>query len=227
MILRPRQKTFVANCLAAISEHGNTLGVANTGFGKTVALSAITAEQINGTGRAESNLVMTDSLISGSSYLELHEAGGGTWTFDIESANVSEKDWGQFAKLKSTDVEVLLEPPVVKQEDLDLQAKRDAIPPAPARKPGPAERAAVAKVKGIDPVPPTPHKGTAKPPRTARGKAQTKAALAAGAAAMASAGNAEPGKPTDKWPFPNQDKASAKAAAATDAFAQQHGGKTH
>lgn len=52
MILRPRQKTFVANCLAAISEHGNTLGVANTGFGKTVALSAITAEQINGTGRA-------------------------------------------------------------------------------------------------------------------------------------------------------------------------------
>lgn len=52
MILRPRQKTFVANCLAALGEHGNTLGVANTGFGKTVALSAITAEQINGTGRA-------------------------------------------------------------------------------------------------------------------------------------------------------------------------------
>lgn len=52
MILRPRQKTFVANCLQALGEHGNTLGVANTGFGKTVALSAVTAEQINGTGRA-------------------------------------------------------------------------------------------------------------------------------------------------------------------------------
>lgn len=52
MILRPRQKTFVANCLAAINEHGNTLGVANTGFGKTVALSATVAEQVNGTGRA-------------------------------------------------------------------------------------------------------------------------------------------------------------------------------
>lgn len=52
MILRPRQKTFVANCLAALGEHGNTLGVANTGFGKTIALSAIVGEQINGTGRA-------------------------------------------------------------------------------------------------------------------------------------------------------------------------------
>lgn len=52
MILRPRQKTFVANCLAALDEHSNTLGVANTGFGKTVALSAIVAERINGTGRA-------------------------------------------------------------------------------------------------------------------------------------------------------------------------------
>lgn len=52
MILRPRQKIFVANCLAALNEHGNTLGVANTGFGKTVALSATVAEQVNGTGRA-------------------------------------------------------------------------------------------------------------------------------------------------------------------------------
>lgn len=52
MILRTRQKIFVANCLAALNEHGNTLGVANTGFGKTVALSATVAEQVNGTGRA-------------------------------------------------------------------------------------------------------------------------------------------------------------------------------
>lgn len=52
MILRPRQKTFVANCIAALGEHGNTLGVGNTGFGKTIALSAITGEQINGAGRA-------------------------------------------------------------------------------------------------------------------------------------------------------------------------------
>lgn len=52
MILRPRQKTFVKNCIDALNKHGNTLGVANTGFGKTVALSAIVGEQINGEGRA-------------------------------------------------------------------------------------------------------------------------------------------------------------------------------
>ena len=52
MILRPRQKTFVSNCVDALVKHGNTLGVANTGFGKTVALSAIVGERINGDGRA-------------------------------------------------------------------------------------------------------------------------------------------------------------------------------
>ena len=52
MILRPRQKVFVENCVSALEEHGNTLGVANTGFGKTVALSAIVGERINGDGRA-------------------------------------------------------------------------------------------------------------------------------------------------------------------------------
>lgn len=52
MILRPRQKTFVQNCVDALNKHGNTLGIANTGFGKTVALSAVVGEQINGDGRA-------------------------------------------------------------------------------------------------------------------------------------------------------------------------------
>lgn len=41
MQLRPRQKTFTDNCTAALDEHGNTLGVAPTGAGKTVMLSAI------------------------------------------------------------------------------------------------------------------------------------------------------------------------------------------
>lgn len=52
MILRPRQKTFVQNCTQALEKHGNTLGVANTGFGKTVALSAVVGEHVNGCGRA-------------------------------------------------------------------------------------------------------------------------------------------------------------------------------
>lgn len=41
MILRPRQEEFVSKCLAALGEKGNTLAIASTGFGKTVALSSV------------------------------------------------------------------------------------------------------------------------------------------------------------------------------------------
>ncbi|OFX03258.1 MAG: helicase [Alphaproteobacteria bacterium RIFCSPHIGHO2_12_FULL_63_12] len=40
MLLRPRQQLFVDRAVEAMTEHGNTLGVAPTGFGKTIALSA-------------------------------------------------------------------------------------------------------------------------------------------------------------------------------------------
>lgn len=41
MILRPRQVEFTDKCLAALEEHGNTLGVAPTGAGKTLMLSSV------------------------------------------------------------------------------------------------------------------------------------------------------------------------------------------
>lgn len=44
MLLRPRQKIFVQNCVAALKERSNTLGVAPTGAGKTIMLSAATGE---------------------------------------------------------------------------------------------------------------------------------------------------------------------------------------
>ena len=46
MMLRPRQKQFVERSLRALGEHGNTLGVAPTGAGKTVMLSAAVGEHI-------------------------------------------------------------------------------------------------------------------------------------------------------------------------------------
>ena len=46
MRLRPRQKTFVERSVAALGQHGNTLGVAPTGAGKTIMLSAVTGEMI-------------------------------------------------------------------------------------------------------------------------------------------------------------------------------------
>ena len=44
MILRPRQKAFVECCVNALHEHGNTLGVAPTGAGKTIMLSGVVGE---------------------------------------------------------------------------------------------------------------------------------------------------------------------------------------
>lgn len=44
MQLRPRQADFVKRCVEAIKKHGNTLGVAPTGAGKTVMLSAVLDE---------------------------------------------------------------------------------------------------------------------------------------------------------------------------------------
>ncbi|MGR3568147.1 MAG: DEAD/DEAH box helicase, partial [Pseudooceanicola nanhaiensis] len=46
MRLRPRQKTFVERSVAALASRGNTLGVAPTGAGKTIMLSAVTGEMI-------------------------------------------------------------------------------------------------------------------------------------------------------------------------------------
>lgn len=47
MQLRPRQEIFKDKCVAALTEHGNTLGVAPTGAGKTVMLSAVAGEYVN------------------------------------------------------------------------------------------------------------------------------------------------------------------------------------
>ncbi len=44
MILRPRQREFVSRCVGALKTHGNTLGVAPTGAGKTICLSGTAGE---------------------------------------------------------------------------------------------------------------------------------------------------------------------------------------
>ena len=52
MRLRPRQKLFVERSLAALSTHGNTLGIAPTGSGKTIMLSAVAGEMVAGGAKA-------------------------------------------------------------------------------------------------------------------------------------------------------------------------------
>ena len=53
MILRKRQQKFVERSVAALHEHGNTLGVAPTGAGKTICLSAVVGRMLaEGEGKA-------------------------------------------------------------------------------------------------------------------------------------------------------------------------------
>jgi len=62
MMLRPRQKLFVERSLRALGEHGNTLGVAPTGAGKTIMLSAAVGEHIHGRGAKAAVLAHRDEL---------------------------------------------------------------------------------------------------------------------------------------------------------------------
>ncbi|MCA3357139.1 MAG: DEAD/DEAH box helicase [Roseomonas sp.] len=62
MMLRPRQKLFVARSLAALDKHGNTLGIAPTGGGKTVMLSATVGEHLAGRGSKAAVLAHRDEL---------------------------------------------------------------------------------------------------------------------------------------------------------------------
>jgi len=61
MRLRPRQKIFVERSVAALASRSNTLGVAPTGAGKTIMLSAVTGE-MNGDGAKACVLAHRDEL---------------------------------------------------------------------------------------------------------------------------------------------------------------------
>jgi superfamily II DNA or RNA helicase len=62
MRLRPRQTAFVKRSLAALRERGNTLGVAPTGSGKTIMLSAFTGTLVTGCDAKACVLAHRDEL---------------------------------------------------------------------------------------------------------------------------------------------------------------------
>ena len=64
MLLRPRQKIFVENCVKALKERQNTLGVAPTAAGKTIMLSAATGDILRDTGGKAAILAHRDELTS-------------------------------------------------------------------------------------------------------------------------------------------------------------------
>lgn len=62
MLLRPRQKTFVDRSVQALEDHGNTLGVAPTGAGKTIMLSGVVGKMLGGTDTKAAVLAHRDEL---------------------------------------------------------------------------------------------------------------------------------------------------------------------
>jgi DNA repair protein RadD len=62
MRLRPRQKLFVERSLSALGTRDNTLGIAPTGAGKTIMLSAVTGEVIGGSAAKACVLAHRDEL---------------------------------------------------------------------------------------------------------------------------------------------------------------------
>ncbi len=64
MILRPRQALFVERSLSALDIHGNTLGVAPTGTGKTIILSAVAGKKLEGGAGKACVLAHRDELTS-------------------------------------------------------------------------------------------------------------------------------------------------------------------
>jgi superfamily II DNA or RNA helicase len=62
MLLRPRQRLFVERSLSALDAHANTLGVAPTGAGKTIMLSAVAGKMIGDSDAKAAVLAHRDEL---------------------------------------------------------------------------------------------------------------------------------------------------------------------
>jgi DNA repair protein RadD len=90
MRLRPRQKTFVERRVAALASRGNTLGVAPTGAGKTIMLSAVTGEMI-GAGAKACVLAHRDELTA-QNRAKFQRVVPGISTSVIDA---TEKSWGR------------------------------------------------------------------------------------------------------------------------------------
>jgi len=89
MRLRPRQKTFVERSVAALGSRGNTLGVAPTGAGKTIMLSAVTGEML-GDGAKACVLAHRDELTA-QNRAKFHRVVPEASTSVVDA---TEKSWG-------------------------------------------------------------------------------------------------------------------------------------
>ena len=90
MRLRPRQSLFVERSLAALCTHGNTLSIASTGFGKTIALSAVVARSLAGSDAKACILAHRDELTA-QNRSKFGRIAPGVRTSVVDAGS---KDWG-------------------------------------------------------------------------------------------------------------------------------------
>jgi len=90
MMLRPRQKLFVERSLRALDTHGNTLGVAPTGAGKTVMLSAAVGEHF-GNGCAKAAVLAHRDELTAQNLAKFRRVNPGISTSVLDA---TQKSWG-------------------------------------------------------------------------------------------------------------------------------------
>lgn len=92
-ILRPRQKTFVERSITALKDHGNTLSVAPTGFGKSRCLSAVIENVVSSGSERACVLAHRDELVN-QNREQLHRyLSGLSRDLPTTIVNATEKSW--------------------------------------------------------------------------------------------------------------------------------------
>ncbi len=127
-------------------------------------MTGYTAAIVRGTGAAPANVLKLTDCILSNWRLALKEGGTVTARFNVEAPAVPDHGWILLAALKSREFDITLQPPEVKQADLDAEEKaREQLgAAAPPRKAGAPERAALAK-NGKEPAaPPAPKRKATK-----------------------------------------------------------------
>ncbi len=116
MLLRPRQREFVERCLAALDKHGNTLGIAPTGFGKTIVLSALAGKVLRKGARKALVLQHREELLvqNATKFRKVNPDIG------ISIVNAERKAWGG-------DCVFAMEPTLRRKGNLDAMPAVDLI----------------------------------------------------------------------------------------------------